>query len=321
MRPTKAKRKLSEIDFENEDAHIALVSKTQGAANGHNYAIVMKSKKARSPEFIEKVQQVRVTLELPEFLQKFFGMWHEDAEVLAKFFGYVEPEDDMSNEPDDWYENYLMSKLNAFEIMKSLYESEDYESNLNDLEDEEYLALLKDQERLEKAFVSIEKSKAKPEAKTEIQEVIVKQTKATVKPETKNKENMKQENTLETEADLLIKAQYEDKFQAIEKAHQELLAKMQAKEDEFEKFKKEQVIKSKLLQVSSFVKNKEHAEAIAKAGYTLTDEDFTNFVNAIGALAKVADSSDLFVEKGLNLTEDAPAKNSLADKVTKLVNK
>ena len=43
-KPVKAKRKLSELTFEHENAHVALVSKEQGhGANGHHYALVMKS--------------------------------------------------------------------------------------------------------------------------------------------------------------------------------------------------------------------------------------------------------------------------------------
>lgn len=41
---SKTKRKLSEIDFSREDAHIALVSKEQGGpANGADYALILKA--------------------------------------------------------------------------------------------------------------------------------------------------------------------------------------------------------------------------------------------------------------------------------------
>lgn len=44
-----------------------------------------------SPEFNKKMQQIGATMELPDFLEKFFGIWGSDAEVLARLMGYVEP--------------------------------------------------------------------------------------------------------------------------------------------------------------------------------------------------------------------------------------
>ena len=58
----KAKRRLSNINFEKEGSHLALVHKMQGgSANGYK-TLVMKSVDNRSPEFIEKASQVKVTL-------------------------------------------------------------------------------------------------------------------------------------------------------------------------------------------------------------------------------------------------------------------
>lgn len=54
---SKTKRKLSEIDFSREDAHIALVSKEQGGpANGADYALILKAANS------EEVLQVEDTL-------------------------------------------------------------------------------------------------------------------------------------------------------------------------------------------------------------------------------------------------------------------
>ena len=55
---TKAKRKLTDITFEHEGAHLALVHKMQGgSANGYK-TLVMKSVDNRSPEFIQKASQI-----------------------------------------------------------------------------------------------------------------------------------------------------------------------------------------------------------------------------------------------------------------------
>lgn len=143
----KTKRKLSDIDFSREDSHVALVSKEQGGpANGADYALVIKATNF-SEEFIEKASKIRVTLELPEFLNKFFGMYYEDAELLARMFGY-EPE--QMGEPQlVTYEDYIQSKLQSFEVLKSL--NEEGVAALANLREDEYLALLEDQLLIEKA--------------------------------------------------------------------------------------------------------------------------------------------------------------------------
>ena len=95
---TKAQSQLTNIDFTHDGAHIALVSKEQGhGANGHHYALVMKSS-GFSQESIQKMQQIQVTLDLPDFLRKFFSLYYDDAEVLARLMGYVKPEDEDEDE-------------------------------------------------------------------------------------------------------------------------------------------------------------------------------------------------------------------------------
>jgi hypothetical protein len=153
----KAKRKLSDISFEKEGAHVALTSKQQGGpANGHDYALVLKANKF-SEEFVQKMQQVRVTMELPDFLRKFFSVYYEDAEVLARMMGYEKPEMTEEVKTQD-YEDYIQSKLEAFEILKSANDSESLSQVLSDLDENEYLAMLNDQERIEKAFEELKKA-------------------------------------------------------------------------------------------------------------------------------------------------------------------
>lgn len=153
----KAKRKLSDISFEKEGAHVALTSKQQGGpANTHDYALVLKANKF-SEEFVQKMQQVRVTMELPDFLRKFFSVYYEDAEVLARMMGYEKPEMTEEVKTQD-YEDYIQSKLEAFEILKSANDSESLSEVLSELDENEYLAMLNDQERLEKAFKELEKA-------------------------------------------------------------------------------------------------------------------------------------------------------------------
>jgi hypothetical protein len=154
----KPKRKLSDISFEHEGAHIALTSKTlnNGPANGADYALIMKGN--MSQEYIEKVQQIRVTMELPEFLRRFFSLYGDDVEILARMMGYEKPEGSDQVEPMESYEDYIQSKLQAYEIMKSVHASENFVESLAALDETEYLALLEDQELLEKSILEISKA-------------------------------------------------------------------------------------------------------------------------------------------------------------------
>jgi hypothetical protein len=156
----KAKRKLSDISFEKDGAHVALTSKSQGGpANTHDYALVLKANKF-SEEFVQKMQQVRVTMELPDFLRKFFSVYHEDAEVLARMMGYEKPEVEESKieESKDYYEDYIQSKLEAFEVLKSANDADALSEVLSELDETEYLAMLNDQALIEKAFEELEKA-------------------------------------------------------------------------------------------------------------------------------------------------------------------
>jgi hypothetical protein len=154
----KAKRKLSDISFEKEGALVALTSKSQGGpANTHDYALVLKSNKF-SEEFVEKMQQVRVTMELPDFLRKFFSLYGDDVEILARMMGYEKPESGEYPEPMESYEDYIQSKMEAFEILKSANSADTLSEVLSELDETEYLAMLNDQALIEKAFEDIEKA-------------------------------------------------------------------------------------------------------------------------------------------------------------------
>ena len=117
----KAKRKLKGFDFANEGAAVALVGPSVGGpANG--IPLLIAKANNFSPEFIQKMQQVQVTMELPDFLEKFFGIWGSDAEVLARLMGYVEPEDAAAEARDD-YNEWVEDRFTSFSVIKSLHEA------------------------------------------------------------------------------------------------------------------------------------------------------------------------------------------------------
>lgn len=314
-----AKRKLSEISFEHEGAHVALVSKEQQPANGHNYALVLKAS-TFSKETLEKMQSIKVTLSIPEFLEKFFNLYGTQAEVLARMLGYVPPEVEQEEYDEDWYENYIQSKLQSFEIIKSAYEADNVATVLSELDETQYLALLKDQQSLERAFKKLDKEQkaeaklsksSSTESKTTVVTVVAdtspdveaKETKVSPSVVTKNKEtNMTVESTV---VDKEVEVVEKSAFVAIEKQMQEqkvALEKAMATITAFETEKKQAIAKAKTDKVNALIKDEKQAQAIAKAGLSLeSEDDFTAFLGAIQAMVTAVDTSEMFVEKGASV--------------------
>ena len=338
----KAKRKLSDISFEHEGAHVALVSKDQGGgANGHNYALVMKSVNF-SDEFIQKMQQVKVTMELPDFLQRFFGLWGEDAKVLATMMGYVEPAEtsDMeATEAEEDLQDWIKSRMEAFEVIKSLYEAESMPEVLSKLDEYEYLAMLKDQEKLEKAFRKIdklekankpaEKNSAKAEeAKADegSTEAIAKaeqsgeKTEAKVEPSetvNKGKSMTKEVQVAEKTVEVVEKSQLD----SIQKAFDEQKEQLQKALDlvaAFEKEKKEAIRKARFDQLKTAVKDEAKAEVLFKAAGLVEDEvEFQAVVKALADMQALVEKSALFIEQGVQVEADDKVKESAVARVIK----
>ena len=302
----KAKRKLSDISFEKEGAHVALVSKEQGGpANNHDYALVLKANKF-SEEFIQKMQQVRVTMELPEFLRKFFGMYYEDSKILAAMLGYIEP----AQEDAQTYEDYIQSQLQAFEVLKAANDAESLADVLSGLDETEYLAMLNDQELLEKAFANVAKATAEsaPTASAEgtdtspACEVTKEEVSTSVNKEELEKSKMDEDVKIET----VEKAQFELVQKALDEQKVELQKALEVIA-QFEAEKKEAINKAKTEQVKAIVKDESKVEAIAKAALSLeSEEDFTAFLTAMTALTAAVETSEMFVEKGASTQEEEP---------------
>jgi hypothetical protein len=319
-RPSKAKRKLSDIDFEHEGAHIALVSKDQdGPANGHDYVLVMKATKL-SDEFIEKVQKIRVTMELPEFLNKFFNLYYEDAELLARLLGY---QDDPEAPQDEYFQDWIAQKLKAFEIVKALGEADNIADVLSELEEEQYLNLLKDQELLEKAFAKMQKSKpVKTSSLEETKGKSVSTENASVeksvepigsKQQTKEEgTNMQHENVeMVAKAELeLIQKAFEEQKQALEKA-QAIIA-------QYEQEKKEAIAKARKAELQAVVKNEAKTEILFKALGKVEDEaEFKEIVKTLGEMLASVEKSALFQEQGVQSDEEAGVGESAVAKILK----
>lgn len=113
---------------------IALCHKAQGySANQRPVSLLMKSEidpENLTDDVIKSLQQVTVTMSMEEFLQKFFGLWQTDAEILTKLLGLTtEIEDKLQKgelDNDVWekqwaesHQNYIEERLSQFSIMKS----------------------------------------------------------------------------------------------------------------------------------------------------------------------------------------------------------
>lgn len=301
----KAKRKLSDIDFSKEDAHVALVHKDQGGpANGHDYSLILKSSNNFSPEFIQKMQQIQVTYELPEFLRKVMGLYYEDAELLARMLGYVKPEEE--EDSDDWYENYIEEKLQSFTIIKSLHEAKSLPDALSKLTEQDYLDVLTDQAVIEKALTEFTKG-AKPEANTSAKNVENTKVEASASKKNKGKQMTQEAEMVEKSALTAVEKALEDQKIALEKA----LAQVKQYEDE----KKEAIVKSKTDAVKAVVKDEKQAAVVVKAALALEDQaDFDALVEVFKSMNAVIEKSALFQEQGVSAeAEEAPKKNGVLE--------
>ena len=337
----KAKRKLTDINFEKEGSHLALVHKVQGGGANGRTTLVMKATDKYSPEFIEKASQVKVTLSLPDFLEKFFHVWGEDAELLATLFGY-EPSEDDSEEYStqsfwSWYrekamehgavdswgdpitratsqdrKEWIEDQLQGIEILKSATLAKGSAGFINSLTEEQYLNLLKDQQFIEKSFKlqEVKKDLDGESGGKPTKGVNPKQTKAS-KADTQEKE-MTQE-TIE-------KAQYDAKEVELQKA----LADIQKAKEEIELFKakeKEAVEKAREAEVVAAVVDVDASAKLFKAVKDLDAEAFKDVVDVVKALTAKVDESEMFKEKGSPEEGVKVAKSAVQAELDKLLKK
>lgn len=301
-----AKRRLSNFNFEKEGSHIALVHKEQGgAANGYNYALIQKSTSDIKEKDIEKAAEVTVTMTMVDFLCKFFGLWYEDAIVLAAIFGYQDIDEAYSfQESADAYEEYLQERVDAVQIMKSLVldkSLDEIKKSVGELSPKDYLSILKAQEQFEKNFESATQKVA--EVKKSSAKEGVTAEKSVTSPSV---EISKQEE--DSMSEFISKAAYEEAVtKAVDEAVQKALAPVQeelqkAKEQlaEVEKAKKEVVEKSRKDAIAEVEKDAEKAEALFKASEALSDEAFEVIVKSLKAKEEKLEDSDLFVQKSKN---------------------
>ena len=297
----KAKRKLKGFDFAKEGAAVALVGPSVGGpANG--IPILIAKANNFSPEFIQKMQQIQVTYELPEFLRKVFGLYYEDSEVLAKMLGYVEPEDEETEDYDDWYENYIEEKLSAFTIIKSLHEAKNLPEALAQLTEQDYLDVLNDQVLIEKALKEFDE---KSDTSTNVENTKVEASASKVNKSKKEKQ-MATPEMVEKAKFVEVQKQLEDQKVELAKALEQL--------NKIEQEKKEAIVKSKTEAVKAVVKDEKQAAVVVKAALALEDQaDFDALVEVFKSMNDLLEKSGLFQEQGVSAEagEDKPGETKL----------
>jgi hypothetical protein len=269
---TKATRRLTDIKFEHEGAHVALVGKHQGGPANGITTLITKATNNITQEQIDKATNVTVEMQFPEFLRKFFGMYWDDAEVLSSVMGYGRTE-----YPDTTEKDYIDSRVESINIMKSVYRAQDVEKALAALTPEQHLALMADQEMLEKAFAAL------PETPTEQEE---------------------------TQLETILKSAHEE---FVTKAVADAVAEVQKSLDaqaEVLKAAQAEIATFKAAEVAAVEKARKDAltavvaadkvEALLKAYAPMDAEGFALAVETLALQKAAVDQSDLFVETGVN---------------------
>jgi hypothetical protein len=325
----KAKRKLSEISFETEGAHIAICSADQGVANNAPYQLVIKSE--FSDEQIAKAAKIRVTMDIEEFLQRFYGLYYEDSEILARALGFDTKREDMQEDDEpQTYEDYITSKVEAIEVLKQLYDSDNIPEVLSSLEPESYIAMLQSQEVIEKAFKKIDKQskESKPVAKqaavddTSKIDVEVKQEEEVSASVLKqaNKETVMTQEVKTVEQEVTVEMVEKAAFESVQKALDEQKVALQKAMEtiaQFEAEKKAAIEKARKSEVLAAVKDEGKAEVLFKAVKDADAADFEAVVKALQELTAAADKSDLFVEKGASGEAEVKKEESAVERLLK----
>jgi hypothetical protein len=333
---TKAKRQLKDISFDGENAHMAVVGKQAGGpANGKDFFLTLKSNNSYSEETIQKASTVKLELEITEYLRRFYDLYWDQSEVLARSLGFTTAQMDYEAkekaEDSTEYVSWIDEQVKSIEVIKSFKDSKNVLSDFVKLSEDQYLQFIQDQELVEKAFKLIEQNSSKVNTKVEngSTDTVAKSAKLSesrVDPETKVTKGKSMSGKTETSPELIEKSVLTEVQKALdEKAVElqkalDLISQMKQKE-------KEAITKSRFETLKSAVKDETKATTLFKAfSLVESDEDFQAVVKAVGDLVEQVEKSDLFKETGASGAGDESKDESpvlkavnkmIADKATK----
>lgn len=290
---TKAKARLKDLTFDHDNAHLALCSKEQGAANNQENAVIFKSANF-SKELIEKAQRVQVTMELPDFLEKFFDMWYSDAQVLARLMGYVPEEEEYE------YTDWIQERVDSFELLKSLHEAKSLPEEMAKLSEDQISQILDDQEMIVKSLKEFESS----------QMLENKVGSPTANSGPTGTKKIKKEKKMTQEVETIEKSKYVEIEKAMQAQAEELL-KAREMLATIEKAEKALILKSKTDAVAAVVHDEKHVATIMKAAAMLDNtEDFDALLEVFKSITVAVEKSALFNEQGATVEVEDKAKES-----------
>lgn len=288
----KATKKLTNFNFEKEGSHVALVGKHQGGPANAVETIVFKSKSTENitEAQVEKASMVTVTLSITEYLRKFFDVWYEDAEILARVMGY-----DTEEESVDW-DDYIDKKVAAVSIMKSLVidkDELDIAKAVSELNPNDYLTILKSQEIFESNYETVSKESISKKSSVKIEGVTASKGAKTPSVETIEEDSM---------SEFISKAAMQTAIEeAVQKAVSAVQVELQKSKDQIEQYEKERaevISKSRKDAISSVETDKEKAEELFKSLESVTDSAFDVVIKALKAKSELVEKSDLMNEVG-----------------------
>lgn len=275
-----AKRRLTDIKFEHEGAHVALVGKHQGGPANGITTLITKATNNITQGQIEKASTVNVTMQFPEFLRKFFGMYWDDAEVLSAVMGYGRTE-----YPDTTEKDWIDTKIESINIMKSVYRAQDVEKALAALTPEQHLALMADQEMLEKAFEAIPATSITNQEETQLETIL----------KAAHEEAVASAVAIEKAAGVSAVAEVQKALDA----QAEVLKAVQAKVETFEAAEAAAKVELRKAALTGAKVPAEKLEAVLKSLTALDDESFGVQVDLLKAMASAVDNSEMMQEAGV----------------------
>ena len=303
----KAKRLVHEYRFDKDTHHVALVHRSQGgAASGYTEALVMKSVDDILDADIEKATMVKVTLPFDDFLEKFFRMYSEDADILTEILGFKDEEDMSEQDKSEMsWEEYKaecekekQDFINSVEILKSVKEGTETIQDLNVA-----------------SLLSIRSTQGKFESYLEKSKNPVKQSKKET-PVDKEVQKAKEDlNAIQVQLAEMQKAK-----EAADSALALALADVQKAKDEVEVMKAEKladVQKARLAQLEA-VKPKEEAAELFKSLSPLDDVSFATVIKSFKKDMTLEEES--LKEKGI-AGGDSKEANALDDAFAKVFTK
>lgn len=277
---TQAKRRLTDISFEHEGAHVALVSKHQGGPANGVTTLITKATNTISKELVEKATTVTVEMQFPEFLRKFFGMYWDDAEVLSVAMGYGRTEyEDV--EVKDWIDQ----RVESINILKSVYRAENLEKALADLTPEQTLAILNDQAMLEKALETVPEQTLIKHEETPMEQIL----------KSAHLEALADAVAIEKAAGVAAVAEIQKSLDA----QVELLKSATAELEVFKSAAAAAKVEARKAALTSAKVSADKVEAVLKSLSALDDEAFTATVETMKALSSAVDASEMMAETGV----------------------